>query len=398
MKLTIEKMDYEGRGVAHNEEKVCFVKNALPNEVVEGKLLKDAKNFSIYETEKILEKNSYRINSICPNAINCENCPYSFVNYEYSLELKKESLKDLLKKNKIEIPNLEIVASPNIYDYRNKISLKIKNKQFGYYKEETHDFVPIKNCKLAKKAIQDFLNDFSLLNIINGEIVIRCNENDELMLIIKTEESPKIAKEIIEKHKIAGIIWNNKCAYNYPYFFERINHTLYKVDATSFFQVNSGIAQKIIDDVMSYINKDDIVYDLYCGVGFFSLQVIKKAKEVIGIELNQKAILNAIFNANLNNLTNVSFHVGKVEDVIEKIPINGNTVIIDPPRSGLHQKVIDMLNKNNFAKIIYISCNPKTLVRDLKKLEEKYEIKQIKAYDMFSYTKHLETICLLKLR
>ena len=149
---------------------------------------------------------------------------------------------------------------------------------------------------------------------------------------------------------------------------------------------------------MNYIEKEDIVYDLYCGVGFFSLQVLKKAKQVIGIELNQKAILNAIYNANLNNLTNTSFHVGKVEDVIAKIPINGNTVIIDPPRNGLHQKVIDMLNNNNFAKIIYISCNPKTLVRDLKKLEEKYEIKQIKAYDMFSYTKHLETVCLLKLR
>ena len=154
----------------------------------------------------------------------------------------------------------------------------------------------------------------------------------------------------------------------------------------------------IVADILQYVRANDIFYDLYCGVGYFNLRLAKLCKQVIGIELNQKAIYNAIYNASLNDIDHVSFHVGKVEELIDKIPIKANKVVVDPPRSGLHKKVRDTLLAHDFDTILYISCNPKTLVRDLKELTQQYSIEKLTAYDMFPYTKHIETVTILKKR
>ena len=359
VKLKIEKMDYEGRGVSHVSEKVCFVKKALPGELVEAKLLQDEKRFSIYETTEVLTASPIRKTSLCPFSKECGGCALDIMSYEDS------------------------------------ISLKIENGQLCYYKEETHQFVPIKNCLLAKPAIQNLMKDFSLFHIKNGDMTIRANQNDELLLSINTKKKIEIEKELIEKHKIAGIVWNNKCVYNSLFFIEHINHLFYKVHANSFFQVNIDIAEKIALDIEKEFKKEDILYDLYCGVGYFSLKLAKITKQVLGIELNQNAILNANYNASLNKISNVSFHLGKVEDILEKIPLKANKVIVDPPRSGLHKNVRKVLKENKFEKIIYISCNPKTLARDLKDLMETYTLTSFKAYDMFPFTKHIECVCIL---
>ena len=234
-----------------------------------------------------------------------------------------------------------------------------------------------------------------MLHIENGSITIRVNTNEELLLLIESLTEPKIEEKLVETHKIAGIIYNGKCVYNSPYFFKRLGHILYKVDGTSFFQVNTDISEKIKTDITSYFNKNDIVYDFYCGVGYFSLHLAHKTKQVIGIEANQKAILNAIYNASLNQIENTSFHAGKVEDLIDKIPVKANKAIVDPPRSGLHKKVRDVFLRRDFETIIYISCNPKTLMRDLKELTKKYKIEKLTAYDMFPYTKHIESVVIL---
>ena len=395
VKLKIEKMDYEGRGISHVSEKVCFVKKALPGELVEAKLLQDEKRFSIYETTEVLTASPLRKTSLCPFSKECGGCALDIMSYEDSVSLKKEMLKELFKKNNLPIKEFEIVKSSHAYGYRNKISLKIENGQLGYYKEETHQFVPIKNCLLAKPAIQNLMKDFSLFHIKNGDMTIRANQNDELLLSINTKEKIEIEKELIEKHKIAGIVWNNKCVYNSSFFIEHINHLFYKVHANSFFQVNIDIAEKIALDIEKEFKKEDILYDLYCGVGYFSLKLARITKQVLGIELNQNAILNANYNASLNKISNVSFHLGKVEDILEKIPLKANKVIVDPPRSGLHKNVRKVLKENKFEKIIYISCNPKTLARDLQDLIETYTLTSFKAYDMFPFTKHIECVCIL---
>ena len=398
MKCHIEKLDYEGRGISREKNKVVFIEGALPEEVVEAKKIKEEKHFDLYKATEILKPALQRQTPFCLFAKECGGCTFAMVSYRNSLIYKETILKDLLEHNGFNCPNLEIIPSPKQMGYRNKISLKIHHQQPGYYKENTHDFVPITNCLIALPSIQKLVQDFSLFNIEEGSITIRSNKNDELLLIIESQEEPKLKEELIQRHKIAGIIWNEKCLYNSPFFFERLDHLLYKVNAESFFQVNLDIAEKIAQDILMFFSKEDIVYDLYCGVGYFSLKLARFVKQVIGVEINPKAILNATYNASLNNLSNTSFHVGKVEEILPKLPYHPSKILIDPPRSGLAKQVIQTLLASSVPKIVYISCNPKTFVRDLKKLTEKYEIKSLKAYDMFPYTKHMEVCAVLELK
>ena len=398
MKFHIEKLDYEGRGISREKDKVIFIEGALPGEEVEASKIKEEKHFELYKATQILKPALKRRTPFCPFSKECGGCTFAMVSYENSLLYKKAIIEDLLKHNGLEHINIEIASSPKQTGYRNKISLKIHDNQIGYYKEGSHDFVPITNCQIALPAIQNLLEDFSLITIQEGSMTIRSNNNDELLLIIESQKEPKFKEELIQKHKIAGIIWNEKCLYNSPFFFERLDHLLYKVSAESFFQVNTDIAEQIAKDILPFFKKEDIVYDLYCGVGYFSLKLARIVKQVIGIEINPKAILNATYNASLNNLTNTSFHVGKVEEILPKLPYKPSKVLVDPPRSGLAKQVLDVLLTSSINQIIYISCNPKTLVRDLKKLTEKYEIKSLKLYDMFPFTKHVEVCASLELK
>ena len=395
MSLKIEKLDYEARGIAHQDGKICFIKNALPEEIVTMKITADKKSFSEGKTTSIIKKSPLRKEAVCPYANQCGGCVFSCVSYEDSLNLKKEILKDLLAYNKIQIAKVNLIPSSKSLGYRNKIALKIKDEQFGYYAEETHDFIPIKNCVIAARSIQNLLQDFHLLHLKNGSLTIRSNYNDELLLIIDSDEKPKIDRLLVEKHKIAGIIWNQKCVYNSPFFIEKMEQNLYKVHADSFFQINREIASKIASDITKYFNEEDIVYDLYCGVGYFSVKLASKVKQVIGIESNTKAILDATYNASLNGVSNCSFHAGKVEEIIAKIPFHGNKAIIDPPRSGLKKNVVKYLQEHPLKQIIYISCNPQTLVRDILELQKIYTISSLDIYDMFPFTKHMECVCVL---
>ena len=398
MNFKIQKLDYDGRGLSYNNKKVAFIRGALPEEEVEAKLVCSSKHFDEYQVTNIIHPSSKRKESFCPYSNSCGGCTFDKVSYKDSIHFKQEILKDLLKQNKLDIQEISIIPSPQELGYRNKMSLKVEQGRIGYYEEKTHTFLPIKTCLLARKEIQELLKDVSMLHMESGSLTIRVNTNGELLLLIESSKEPKIEEKLIKNHKIAGIIYNGKCVYNTPYFFERLGHILYKVDQTSFFQTNTDISEKIKTDISSYFGKSDIVYDFYCGVGYFSLYLARMTKQVIGIEVNQKAILNAIYNASLNQIENISFHVGKVEELIEKIPVKANKVIVDPPRSGLHKKVREVFLQHNFDTIIYISCNPKTLVRDLKDLTKKYRLEKLTGYDMFPYTKHVECVCVLHLR
>lgn len=398
MDRIIEKLDYEGRGIARENNKVIFVPRTIPGERVTTHLLKKEKNYEIHVLDEILDSSKQRVSSYCPYASLCGGCTYDIISYQDSLEYKKELMKELFLKNNIILENLDIVPSIPSLNYRNKITLKVNNKHFGYYKNESHEFVKIKNCLLASSPIQNFLEDFSLLNLEEGEIMIRSNDNQELLLSITSEDQVNILEELTTKHKIAGIVWNNKCVYGLPYFFEKRDGLIYKVRYSSFFQVNRDIASKIKEEVVNSFKENDEVLDLYCGVGFFSLPLAKKVKKVTGIEYNSLAIVDAIYNASLNNIENTQFHAGKVEDILDKISGTYNKVVVDPPRAGLNKKVVEEILNHRYEEVLYISCNPFTLVRDLKLLVNHYNIKKITLYDMFSYTSHVECVTLLCLK
>ena len=233
----------------------------------------------------------------------------------------------------------------------------------------------------------------SSLSIINGEVIIRCNYKEEVFIVINTNDKIDISK-IKDIKDLKGIILNNETIYKDNYFIEEVNDIKYNVAYDAFFQVNRLVCAKMFKIAQDFVNIDDIVLDLYSGVGTLGLSAAKKAKEVVGVEINKNAVDNANSNAKLNNLTNAKFIYSDAGD-IKNLDINFNKLIVDPPRAGLSQDTIDFINKRLPEEIMYISCDYHTQARDLKLLDD-YEITNSYVCDLFSYTYHVECICILK--
>ena len=397
--VLIEKLDDFGRGIAHINNKVVFIENALPEEVVEIKIINDKKSFSEAKVVKYLKLSKNRIESKCPYFEVCGGCNLLHLSYENTLTFKQSKIKELLKKNKINYnKEIEMIKNDNPHYYRNKVSLKIENGHLGYYEESSHKLIEIKECITAKHSINEVIKNYKLLNLENAKLTIRSNYNDEILIIIETknkEYNIELAK-LKEKVKLVGIIYNNITIYGENFFYERINGKLFKVSFDSFFQVNECITSELFDLIKNNIDKDSIVLDLYSGVGTLGIIAASKSKEVYSMEIIKNAVLNGITNAKLNQVNNIKFMLGDVSKTIDKINFNFDTLIVDPPRKGLDKKTKEFILKHIPSKIIYISCDPNTLMRDLKELENVYEIIDYKILDMFSYTYHVESFCVLK--
>ena len=397
-KVTIESLDDYGRGIAHINSKVIFVENALPKEEVEIKIINDKKSYSEGIVINYLKKSPKRRKSICPYFKECRGCNLLHISYEDTINFKKEKMKGLLQKNKVNYnEEIEVVESDEQTFYRNKISLKIENSKIGYYIEKTHSLIEIKECIIAKPSINEVIKNYKLLNLENAKLTIRSNYNDEILLIIETHQKEyNIELERLkEKIKLVGIIYNDIPIYGNDFFYERVGGYLFKVSYNSFFQVNQNINEKLFNLIREYISQDSTVLDLYSGVGTLGIVASKKASKVYSIEIIKNAVLNGITNAKLNKVENIKFMLGDVSKTISKINFNFDTLIIDPPRKGIDKNSKDFILKKLPNKIIYVSCNPNTLIRDLKELEQDYELMSLKILDMFSFTYHLETFCIL---
>ena len=398
MEVKIEKMDDLGRGITYILGKVTFVPYTITGDIVDITVTKNKKKYNEAKVNKFIAASPNRITPICPYFTKCGGCTLQSMSYENTITYKKEKVENIFNKNKI-ATSFEVVENPTPYHYRNKITLKIVEGTIGFYTDKTHQIVGITSCAISNDAINEALFLVPNFHIKNGTISIRCNQNSEILFTIDTNDTLNIDIEAIkEKIKLVGIVLNNKPYYGEDYLFERINHMLFKISYDSFFQVNPNVASKMFQIVGDNITHNDKVLDLYCGVGTFSLTAAKKAHEVVGIEIVPNAILNAIYNASLNDLTNVHFVLNDVSTAILQMPLDFTKVIVDPPRSGLDKNTIDNILKINPKTIIYISCDPQTLVRDCKLLESKYTVEKVYVLDMFSYTYHVECCALLGLK
>lgn len=397
-KVLIEKLVDYGRGITHINNKVVFVENALPHEEVEIQITSDHKKYDEAKVMKYVKKSKDRIESICPHFNECGGCNLLHLSYEDTLLFKREKIKSLLEKAKIEYKKeIEIIKNDNPFYYRNKISMKIENGKIGFYKDNTHELVEIKKCFLAKEPINEVIKNYKLLNLLNASLTVRCNNNNEILLIIESEEKNyniELAK-LKEKIKLVGIVYNNKTIYGDNFFYERINNQLFKVSYDSFFQINNYVASKLFNLIKNNISENSIVLDLYSGVGTLGISASSSSKEVYSMEIVKNAVLNGITNAKLNKINNMKFLLGDVSKTISKLNIYFDTLIIDPPRKGLDKNSKNFILQKLPQKIIYVSCDPHTLMRDLKELEKEYEIVELKILDMFSYTYHTE--CCVKL-
>lgn len=389
MQVHIDRMDHFGNGIGNINGKIIFVKGALPGETVDVTITKDKKSFMEGNINTIIYKSSKRVEPFCKYFGVCGGCSLCHLNYENTLEYKKERVKNIL--SKFDIPKINVIRNENDLYYRNKIELKIVDCKLGFYEKSTHNLIEIKECKVTKKSINKSFEFVKNMKLENANVTIRANYNDEVLIIIDSKEKPVILNP--EDYKIVGIVLNDKCIYGQDNFMEKINNLFFTVSYNSFFQVNNYINLELFNLI-----KENIVgktaLDLYSGVGTLSIVASKVVDKVYSIEVTQNAVKNALINAKINKCDNINFILGKVEDKIGFINDKIDTIIVDPARAGLDKKTIEVINKISPQRIIYVSCDTQSLANNLIDLAN-YEIKKFYILDMFSYTYHIECFCIL---
>lgn len=389
MQVHIDRMDHFGNGIGNINGKIIFVKGALPGETVDVTITKDKKSFMEGTINTIIYKSSKRVEPFCKYFGVCGGCSLCHLNYDNTLEYKKERVKNIL--SKFDIPKINVIRNENDLYYRNKIELKIVDSKLGFYEKNTHNLIEIKECKVTKKSINKSFEFVKNMTLENANVTIRANYNDEVLIIIDSKEKPVILNP--EDYKIVGIVLNDKCIYGQDNFMEKINNLFFTVSYNSFFQVNNYINLELFNLIKENI-VGKTVLDLYSGVGTLSIVASKVVDEVYSIEVIANAVKNALINAKINKCDNINFILGKVEDKIGFINDKIDTIIVDPARAGLDKKTIEVINNICPQRIIYVSCDTQSLANNLVDLAN-YEIKKFYILDMFSYTYHIECFCIL---
>lgn len=387
--MKIVKMDNQGRGITYNNEKIVFVNNALKDEDVEINIILDKKRYSIADVSQYNKTSKIRTKPACKYYDICGGCQLQHISYINQLKYKEEYLNEIFKAFNTKISSIE--SSTQFY-YRNKITLHIDNK-IGLYKKNSTQLIEIEKCLIVNKKINEKLKYIKNIDL-NGidNIIIKSFNNNEILIINGNHKKIDISK--IEEY-FDNIYINNNLIKGKRITAE-INKIKYLISPNAFFQVNIEIAEKMLNNIKSICNKINAknVIDLYCGCGSISLYIAKEVNYVYGVEINPQSINDAIQNKIINNINNADF----VCNTSDNISINEkyDTIIVDPPRNGLSKKIINKIINSNVKNIIYVSCDPVTLKRDLIYLKEKFLIESIKAYDMFPNTYHAECIVLLK--
>ena len=400
LEAKIIRLNNEGLGVALVDKFVVFVKNALVDELVKIKITEVNDNYAKADVINYIETSSDRVIPSCPFYEKCGGCNLMHMNYESQISFKKDKVKSIFKK----ISNIDIDIKDIIYDkefnYRNKVTLKVKNDKIGLYREKTNDIINVDKCLLLDNKINDeliklelFIHRYKNNNI--SEIMIRVI-NDKIMLSLDTINKEVRDSFINNFDHVESIYINNKLVYGNEFLKETINNLEFNISPKSFFQVNKNIMTKMYNKAISYI-KGGTTLDLYSGTGTLSMLASKTSDEVIGIEVVKDAVKDANNNIELNNMKNVSFICDKVENKIDELKNKKiDNIIMDPPRSGSDKKSLNSILEIDPKQIIYISCNPVTLARDYNTLKEKYNIKEITLFDMFPNTYHVETVMILE--
>ena len=374
MKVTIDRLDHFGRGITTIDNKICFIENALPGEIVNIEITKEKKKYLEGQVIKYINKSKNRVKELCPYSNICGGCNLNHMKYENENEFKVEKIKDLISKFSNLDKNLvkDIVYS-NEYNYRNKAVFHIKNKKLGYYKKNTNEIVEIDNCLLLDNKINEVIPTLKKI----------AKENNIEQIEVKVSNDSK--KLLISTDKNKNIITN-------------ISNYKYMLSPDTFFQVNKYVTELLYNEILKNIKKykSKNVLDLYCGSGTIGIYISKYVAKVLGVEINKQSIIDANKNKKLNKVNNIKFIEGKVSDIIKDIKDKYDTIIIDPPRSGLDKDTINSILKINPKTIIYVSCDPTTLSRDLNILKDKYNVKYIKPFNMFPKTYHCESIAVLE--
>lgn len=440
--VEIEDIGHDGAGIGKVDGYTLFVKDAVIGDVVEVKVMKAKKNYGYAKLLKIITPSASRVEPLCPYAKKCGGCQIQMMSYEEQLRFKENKVRNNLKRigGFEEIPMEPILGMKNPFYYRNKAQFPVGydkegNLITGFYAGRTHSIINNRRCYLGVSENELVLNqvlDWMERNHISAyeeesgkglirHVLIRYGfTTKEVMVCLVVNGAGIPAKEdlieglrtipgmtsitISSNTKQTNVIMGEKITllWGQTYITDFIGNIQYQISPLSFYQVNPAQTKRLYETALEYagLSGDETVWDLYCGIGTISLFLAQRAKQVYGVEIIPAAIEDAKRNARLNQIENAQFFVGKAEEVLpekyEKEQIYADVIVVDPPRKGCEESVLDTMVQMEPKRIVYVSCDSATLARDLKYLCERgYEMKKVKAIDQFPQTVHVETVALL---
>ena len=450
IQLTISDLAFGGRGISRLNDLVFFVKDAIPGQIVIAKISKIKKKYVEAYNIETLKDSTDQVDPACEHFDWCGGCTTQQLDYQKQLQYKQKQISDILNKigGSKDLDINPIIGCEKTFFYRNKMEYTFSGSPW-YIEDESYDdviiglHVPkrfdkilnINKCHINHELFNDILQISKNVAVKEKMVpydvrkhtgflrflVIRIGvHTDEVMVnLVTAGYKPKIIKPLVDalvdklpnitsivntintkKSNIAS--GSSKLLYGKKFINEKIGDYTFKISANSFFQTNSYQVKTLYDYIIktSDFKKSDVVYDLYCGTGTIGIYIAESVKQVYGIEIVEDAIEDAKINAQINSINNINFYCGDLKDVLGSDAMDNiekpTTIIVDPPRPGLHPNTVKNLIKLSPEKIIYVSCNPATMARDIEMLvSEKYMIKDLQPIDMFPHTPHVECVTTL---
>lgn len=459
--LEITDIGSRGEGIGHTDGYALFVKDALAGDIIRARIMKTKKNFAYAKLLEIIQPSPDRIEPLCPVARQCGGCQLQHCSYERQLTWKEQKIANCLRRiggqdvvtaeEAQEQANVSvntvvmepILAMKEPYHYRNKAQFPVGYDRdghlvTGFYAERTHDVIPHMDCliqdtcnKEILELVMAFLEEHQISayqekthsGLVRHILIRTAKATGQVMLCLvingrKLPHAEELVKRLLNSDlNISSICLNinqdktnrilgddTVLLYGQGYIEDRIGNIRYQISPLSFYQVNPEQTKRLYETVLEYadLQGNEVVWDLYCGIGTISLYLSEKADRVYGVEIVPQAIENANANARLNHISNVEFYVGAAEDVVPQkyqesgAALKADVVVLDPPRKGCDGKLLETVVRMQPERIVYVSCDPATLARDLKYLcGEGYELKRVRGCDMFGMSYHVETVCLL---
>ncbi|WP_312114747.1 23S rRNA (uracil(1939)-C(5))-methyltransferase RlmD [Brevibacillus reuszeri] len=440
MTLTIKSLGINGEGIGYFKRKIVFVDKALPGEVIHAQVTEVKEKYATARLLKVVEKSPARIKAPCPVYEECGGCSLQHMDYKAQLASKQELVLESLRKYaRLETPPVApTIGMDNPWGYRNKAQFQVGKRDgklvAGLYQTGTHQLVDLETCQVqheattaivrtAKQVIQELgipvyeeRKRTGVIRTVVARVAFATGET-QLTLVTATNEIPRVKELVMELRsrlpELVSIVQNINAQktsvifgdtthelWGRPYIAEKLGELSFDLSARAFFQLNPEQTHKLYEEVKKAagLTGSELLLDLYCGTGTISLWLAPFAREIRGIELIPEAVEDARKNAERNQAANAQFHVGRAEVLMPKWAKQGvkpDVVVVDPPRTGLDDALIRSLLEVMPKKIVYVSCNPSTLAKDIGKLLAKYELKHVQPVDMFPHTAHVEAVSLL---
>lgn len=438
IEVVFEDLTHDGAGVAKVDGYPLFVKNALPGEKAKIKVIKVNKGYGFGRLDEILEQSPYRVDAPCPIYKECGGCQLQHLSYEGQLLAKEKQVRDVLTRiGKLENVKVHpVLGMSEPWRYRNKAQVPVGEREggliAGFYQQRSHEIIDMEACMIQQEKNDEVVQ--AVKRICTKYGVTAYNEQRHkgslrhimarhgqvtkevmVVLVTRTPDLPnkeKIVKEIVEAVEgVKSIIQNvnskktnvilgdeTRVLWGEEVIYDLIGNVKFAISSRSFYQVNPEQTKVLYDQALSYaeLTGEETVIDAYCGIGTISLFLAQKAKKVYGVEIVPEAIADANRNADLNGIGNVEFAVGEAEVVIPnwyKEGIVADVLVVDPPRKGCDDALLQTIIEMKPKKVVYVSCNPATLARDLRVLEDGgYRTVEVQPVDMFPHTTHCEAV------